>query len=360
MAIIAIAVIRSGGSDTSKAVDYANRVALEGLPIGISNHEISAEGTKIELTNNLGSRIVINEIALDGTSLNSTDLPLTLLPKESAFVESYTLYLNASDGYNYGLLINYTDTELNIEKLQYDSTLPLKGIASAVDYGIDPDENLAAGLVGLWHFDEGSWTTNQADDIKDASGFANHGTPKNGVFITEEGVIGNGGGFDGQNDYIVIPSAAIHELGHFSANVWAKSTGATGTNQMIVGKRTDSSHFWAMGYLGSGNIYFTLGGLSGTSNYNPGYTFTDSAWRHYVFIFNETHLITYVNGAHLNTRKPGGTPPNAINDHLYIGSYSSTSYRWQGTIDEVAIWNRTLGKEEIRSLYRRGIAAMEE
>ena len=59
-------------------------------------------------------------------------------------------------------------------------------------------------------------------------------------------------------------------------------------------------------------------------------------------------------------KMPGGVPglektiPGSPEEWTYrakIGDYSSGSFPWQGTIDEVKIWNRTLSAEQIKALY---------
>ena len=65
----------------------------------------------------------------------------------------------------------------------------------------------------------------------------------------------------------------------------------------------------------------------------------------------------YLNGvlvtADLNAQAGIGNHQSDASNDLWIGAYFGNSY-WNGTIDEVSIWNRSLSAEEILDIYKRG------
>ena len=77
---------------------------------------------------------------------------------------------------------------------------------------------LLNGLVGWWKFDEGSGTV-----AYDSSGNGNNGNLTNGPTWTT-GKIGGALSFDGENDYVDVPSIQSVNGGGVTFAVWIKPT----------------------------------------------------------------------------------------------------------------------------------------
>lgn len=230
------------------------------------------------------------------------------------------------------------------------------------------------GLISYWRFNESSWN-GTLGSVKDVLG-KNNGTAINGA-NTLGGLFGNAGSFDGINDRINIPNQEEINPNNesFTITGWAKSyaraSGAASQWQIYVGKRTSAA---ADGYYlglnqGSG-LNFMVGdgsnrfdtALSGGSGYAP---ISYNNWFHFAAVINRTsnQILLYVNGTLLANRTI--TNLNKINNsaNLSIGlDYGQIGvqggYPVNGSIDEVAFWNKALNSSEILDLYQKGASVI--
>lgn len=76
---------------------------------------------------------------------------------------------------------------------------------------------------------------------------------------------------------------------------------------------------------------------------------SDNSWHLVSLVFNGTHSISYIDGTADNISVSAGI--GAAGVPLKIGGNNSF---FNGTIDEIAIWNRTLSAAEILNIYKRG------
>jgi MSHA biogenesis protein MshQ len=68
-----------------------------------------------------------------------------------------------------------------------------------------------------------------------------------------------------------------------------------------------------------------------------------------------TGLVIYVNGISAGTNGTTGTLTTSTKE-LWVGRYSeATGYGFNGTIDELAMWNRVLTQAEITQIYGVGV-----
>src|SRR5690606_764645 len=80
--------------------------------------------------------------------------------------------------------------------------------------------NLSDGLVGYWKMDEASWD-GTAGEVKDSSGNGIGGAAVNGAIVTA-GKFGNGGSFDGVDDYVNLGNPTASKSRSYS--IWAYGT----------------------------------------------------------------------------------------------------------------------------------------
>ena len=101
--------------------------------------------------------------------------------------------------------------------------------------------------------------------------------------------------------------------------------------------------------LNAGLLAFATGGGTVT------YPIASSDWTHVVEIYNGTHILLYVNNS-LNVSEAGTPIGNSGND-LKLGVRASgiggTDY-FDGQIDELGVWNRSLNSTDVEDLYNSG------
>jgi hypothetical protein len=206
----------------------------------------------------------------------------------------------------------------------------------------------------LWHFDESSGTT-----AHDSAGPYN--SPVYGGATWTPGKSNNALYFDGANDYVRGPAISLNS---FSVAFWVKttmsplsSTGWWNGNGMVDAETREYVNDWGTSLIDNGKVAFGVG------NYYPEPTITiksttlvnDGVW-HFITGTRDRltgQLLLYVDGL-LEAQGIGGR--NALNSIQFIGVGNNSSDvldndEWfQGTIDEVMIYDRVLLPTEISTM----------
>jgi len=213
------------------------------------------------------------------------------------------------------------------------------------------------GLMGLWHFDNGT-----GSHAIDSSGFNNNGTCKGGGggdCNWTKGMFGPGILFDGSDDYVAINSgASVSGLSQVSLSAWFRTDVLDSSQNYIYGEAISVGGNDRFGlYINTDNKLFFGGRAPDTDAYttwvDSTVTLTTDTWYHAVAIFDsssDVHSI-YVNGdVQTNSvSEPSFTASDPIAPR--IGARGDSAEKFDGTIDEVAIFNRSLSAEEVRDHY---------
>ncbi len=232
-------------------------------------------------------------------------------------------------------------------------------ISNALSFQSQTHSLLGSDLVGWWNFNEGSGTT-----TRDISGYDNHGNIIGATYV--EGVPGTGGtalSFNGVDDYIGISS----EVGNFTTvatiSVWAKtdreypsdttSTRYRGIISKNIGGSASNTSYWIdwTGKNDSRTLRMAMGDETthGARNIS-GFNF-DGKWHHLVLTWNREFVYGYVNGEEV-IKSTQTTNAQILDTQFEIGrAFSSSSYSWEGDIDDVRIYNHALTAQEIKALY---------
>ena len=211
---------------------------------------------------------------------------------------------------------------------------------------------LTKGLAGLWHVDEGSGTT-----VTDSSGNDNTGTLYNGSVSCAnpptvgagcpewvDGKLGKGVNFDGIDDYLSIENSNILNPTHITVLAWIKPNAF---NSVILSKnyteyelRTDATGFVQF-YVN--NTYV-----------NSSISLTTGNWHFLVGRYDGSMIKIFIDGVEKGSISYSlGIPSNLLN--LLIANRPGGNSYFNGTIDEVRIYNRALSPEEIKALYYDGL-----
>ncbi|PIZ57007.1 hypothetical protein COY28_00425, partial [Candidatus Woesearchaeota archaeon CG_4_10_14_0_2_um_filter_57_5] len=118
-----------------------------------------------------------------------------------------------------------------------------------------------------------------------------------------------------------------------------------------------SGYVWGLGVFGvnydsSGpgmNPVFFLGNGTHYINATSGVNLSLHQWYHIAGVYNGTHQLLYVDGRLDLVRASLSLLAN-VSANVTIGGLNSSAYVFNGTIDEVAVWNRSLSSDEVLSL----------
>jgi len=219
---------------------------------------------------------------------------------------------------------------------------------------------LSNGLTGYWKMDESSWTGDcSTDSALDSSGNSLHGDacPNASAPSPGAGKFGNGGNFDGTNDYISIPDgSSVEPSGDMTLSAWVKfdTLPGAGVDDKIVFKYEAVSPFVGYELTYNGDGYFYLARENAAQDYEFAYytiTAATNTWYHIVGTKRADKVHLFVNSVY-NESESGSSSGLLYNTSgvLAIGSTSTGNYL-DGTIDEVRLYNRSLSNNEIAQLY---------
>ena len=176
-------------------------------------------------------------------------------------------------------------------------------------------------------------------DATDESGNYN-GTASNVTYGT--GVFGQAGVFNGSSSYISLGTVLNSNIYTYSFWVNPSTTTPSGLGELIGSASPDISYYQGT----SGELVIYDGSQYRTSVNNM---FVGGTWVHICIVANNTTLNVYKNGANVNTQTITG---NNIAS-LVIGRHPRFSLEYfNGSIDQVRIFDTALTPLEVESLYR--------
>jgi len=193
---------------------------------------------------------------------------------------------------------------------------------------------------GLWHF-EGN-----ADD---SSGAGNNGTVNGATLVA--GRVGNEAySFNGINNSIDVGNAFAYTTQDFSLSFWVQEGASQSGFTNIFGNQSSQKGFCLESSTSGGHSYRIVTG-DGSWTFGTPVPLTPGVWTHLVITRNGTNINVYKDGILSVSDSYFPASISAATIPMWIGGNQSSGQYWQGTLDEFAIWERTLSSDEIRDLY---------
>ncbi len=246
-----------------------------------------------------------------------------------------------------------------------------------LSYGIDASDGLSSithswngtnttlwdyQLVGYWamnnystldEFTNGTGTPQ--GKIRDLSGYENNGTLYGGTnitFVTDGAINGAYNWTNGSKAYIQIASTLQMNIsGNITTSAWVRINKLTGAETQTIIEKNGN---WKMYIDGDRTVRFTPTGLDDTFPSGTATAITDYNWHHVAFTYDGTNMRTYLDG-NLQTTDTASGSMTLNNKGVYIGMSAGSSNPFNGSIDEVMVWNRSLTTNEINNLYKSKI-----
>jgi hypothetical protein len=207
-----------------------------------------------------------------------------------------------------------------------------------------------SGNVLLYHLNEAS------GGIMDYSGNQNNGTQSGGVIYSVAGKYNSALGFEGVNDYIDCGNSnSVRILGNLTLSAWVnfnKIPSGT-TVYSIIDKNEAGGYGIIANEATSGKLetYFYINGAYKKAGVDLS-SLNAGTWYYVVGTYNGTSADLYLNGIKQQSVVATGSISD-ISYNLTIGANPGPTYAefFNGSIDEVAVFNRSLSSSEILNIY---------
>jgi hypothetical protein len=209
-------------------------------------------------------------------------------------------------------------------------------------FGQVPNYVPSNGLLAYWPF---SGNTN------DQTANANHLTNNGATLVADRNGTTNAAySFNGAGNYLekTVPSFVFSPSGTFSISFWINRPSTTGGVAMMSGSGTANNFIWLFSGGAANNVFGTNKQQSAWIWANSPYSLNQ--WEHYVCMYINGVMRVYRNGVLEVSATYTHTGALSTALPFYIGKDIGTSY-FNGSIDDIAIWNRSLTNCEIQKMY---------
>lgn len=333
-----------------------------------------SDSVRLETPANVAKANSWNHICFTYQNNSATGLRLYLNGAEVADSPKSTTAIAAIDAGTTGFILGK----------EWSSASPLAGNIDDVrlyDRPITPDEvtrlyamgdgklgktrtdRFTNGLVGHWTMDgpQVNWSNNTVVDLS-GSGYTGTMTNMDKNFSSRPGQMGQALAFDGAEDYLTVGNNLNMGTNDFSISAWTKSTStAVGNNNGVVYKKTGTSQSYTAGYrlnMPNGAYSFSIADGTNVRSLGAGSGYNDGNWHHVTATADRgNEMRIYIDGVLINS-----TPEITVGNidstwNLSIGAMYNPPNVWHefnGSLDDVRIYNRVLTPDEITGLYNLG------
>jgi hypothetical protein len=220
--------------------------------------------------------------------------------------------------------------------------------ANNISTFIDLDDS----LVSWWRFDDLNGTGHPTDYVG-----RNNGTVVGNARQVTNGYFGRGFEFDGSgeaSDSIRIShSSSLTMNDDITISAWVKPNSFAG-DPMVVAHNNDAYANTMLYYFDSAG---RLKNIIGTETDTSAYAISTGEWSHVAWVFDDSgnRIYYYINGTSKDSDSKTSNPSYS-NGYWWIGAECDGApcpdgNYFNGTIDDVMIFNRSLSAEEIAALY---------
>lgn len=193
--------------------------------------------------------------------------------------------------------------------------------------------------------------------VTDYSGDENHGTIETATSPTwiASGINGGAYDFDGSNDYIIIDNDFVSSPTSLTISSWFKKNGDGDNYECVLHKSSNTSigasSFW-LGLDDTDKLTATIGANTGVG-WAAGQTSivaNTGEWYHLAASWDGSVVKVYINGEY--NKQYSLSSYTDLSTPTRVGASSDgANYQFNGTVDEVRIYNRALTASEVESLF---------
>lgn len=169
------------------------------------------------------------------------------------------------------------------------------------------------------------------------------------------GRFGGGLALDGTDDYVRVPyrKEQLVGSGDFTWTGWVRY-GASKGNQVLFwlgGMGSTAPQIWLRGEPGNNRLIASMTTTAGTKSISSVGAYDDQAWHQVALERTGGQLVLWVDG-HQVAAGPAadGSVSQIVSFQLMLGERLDNAYRFNGSMDEVRLYNRALTPDELASI----------
>ncbi|RJQ19718.1 LamG domain-containing protein, partial [Candidatus Woesearchaeota archaeon] len=326
---------------------YADGIAGRHLSTIVSNETVLGDIWSVAVTPN------DRQPATDGATVLSNNV--TIIAQENTVPAIGQVILNSTDGSGESANTaspgeNLTAVFVNVTDADNDA------VQNITDWRVNGTSIAVLNLP----FEMNEIST-AAGAIRDYTMFANNGTLGNMTSAESpqwnaSGKVGGAYTFDGVNDVILVnDSSSLDGMSRLSVFFWANPAQVKVAEMVVKHNNSPSSINWEV-FQNALNVSGRIAGASVTCT-TTGNLFTVGEWHLVGMVWNGSQMTMYVDGVANTSCARTAVLPNTIGN-LSIGRYqaASNNFPFNGSIDELLVFNRSLTPEQVAQLYEDGLA----
>lgn len=198
------------------------------------------------------------------------------------------------------------------------------------------------------------WLAGDGDAL-DATGNVGGATLQNGAGY-QVGKVGQGFTFDGVDDQITVPHNANQNGGtNLTIDAWVNAPGSSGSRTILQKRSSANLGGYTLEYFGNQSLQFCVQ-ISGTYQCLAGANIiTNGVWSHVAATYDGAAMRVYINGTQILIQAQTGAI-DAVSNPIVIGRNVVNNIAFQGSLDEIGVYNRALSAAEIQSISNAGLA----
>ena len=281
---------------------------------------------------------------------NSTSLTFTINSIYPKVDYGSITPINGSSTTNTSVELNFSIIEDDLDEIKFNW--------NGTNYSVYDNS-----IVLMMNFDNISSIGDNDSTSTDLSQYNNHGDLLGNAGYNISGKYGSGLQLDGEDDYMNLShTSSLNITGAITISLWERTadidvTATWGMSIFGRGFYGDPRNTMDLRVRATGDtaVFGYEYGSGANSDYAIGTTdITDGNWHHIVAQWNGTDCLVYVDGSYENSTSCPNAP-GPFDQGFVLGKSLNSSLENQvdfnGSIDELIVWNRSLSAEEIYQQY---------
>ena len=224
-----------------------------------------------------------------------------------------------------------------------------------------PGDGIVRGLIGFWQFDEATGTIANDSSGNGKLGNMYDGTVAKDLKVSPGCITGSCAMFNGDVYHVDVGTSSAFGISTgVSIVAWARYDGAlvAGKFPRIFSNLTGSNYNGMELVLHdttSNKLYFQIGKDNTLRTLFADTALATSTWYHVAATYDGSTGKLFINSAQQANIIGGSDVIGASPLNFWIGGWPGlTGHNWNGSIDEVRIYNRAISEAEVQSIYTNG------